>query len=194
MSGKPSTLEAHLLKDKPNVLLFVHYSCSFSCSTLLRQSRRVLSESGLKIGEDLGVVTVGFGPQDTWQLARQRALKAYERFPDREKIEDRWVFAVSNDKTLFEKYELSRHIPKLVMLGNGGQVTTVFTHDTLSTASFLQAFRDANESKVSYYSINGDECPEDSLKPSIGLLAMRAGVVASLVIFFGIVCFHIRRS
>lgn len=194
MSGKPSTLEAHILRDKPNALLFVHYSCSFSCNTLLRQSRRVLSESGLKIGEDLGVVTVGFGPQDTWHLGRQRALKAYERFPDRDSIENRWIFAVSNDKTLFERYKLSHHTPKLVILGRGGEITSVFTHETLSTESFLQAFKDANDSKVSYYSLIGDVCPEDSLKPSIGLLAMRVGVVASLVMFFGIVYFHIRRS
>lgn len=194
MSGRPSTLEAHLLRGKPNALLFVHYSCSFSCNTLLRQSRRVLSESGLKIGYDLGVVTVGFGPQDTWHLGRQRALKAYERFPDRDAIQDRWVFAVSSDKTLFERYGLSQHTPKLVMLGKGGEVSSVFTHETLSTESFLRAFKDANDSKVSYYSLIGDVCPEDSLKPSIGLLAMRVGVVASLVMFFGIVYFHIRRS
>lgn len=194
MSGKESTLEAHLLKDRPNALLFTQFSCSFSCNALVRQFRKVLSESGLKLGEDLNVLTIGFGDQDTWQLGRQRALKVYERFPDRDKIENRWIFAISKDNTLFEKFELYKHTPKVVILTKDGSISQVFTHDTLSTESFIQSIKDASESKVSYYTLSGDVCPEDSLKPSTGLLAMRVGVVASLVMFFGLVFFLVRRS
>jgi len=194
MSGKESTLEAHLLKDRPNALLFTQFSCAFSCNTLVRQFRKVLSESGLRLGEDLNVVTIGFGAQDTWQLGRQRALKVYERFPDRNNIENRWVFATSRDNTLFEKFELRKHTPKLVLLTKENVISKVFTHNTLSTESFISSFKDASDSKVSYYTLSGEECPEDLLKPSTGLLAMRVGVVASLMMFFGLVFFLVRRS
>ena len=194
MSGKESTLESHLLKDKPNVLLFIQFGCSFSCNAIVRQFRKVLSESGLTLGEDLNVITIGFGAQDTWQLGRQRALKVYERFPDRENIENRWVFAVSGDNTLFEKFELSKHTPKLVLLTKEKIISKVFTHQTLSTESFIRSIKDASDSKVSYYTLSGEECPESLLKPSTGLLAMRVGVVASLMMFFGLVFFLVRRS
>ena len=86
-TGEQAIIEDTLLKDSPNVIMLYEFSCDNNCSALYKLFRKVLSQSKLNVGVDIKVLSLGLGAKDDWQLSRQRALKAFERFPQKAEIE-----------------------------------------------------------------------------------------------------------
>lgn len=204
-SGEEVILEDKLDIGLPTVITLSEFSCENTCSALLRQFRKVLVQSGFQPGKDINVISLGVGPLDTWQLARQRALKAYERFPQRNDIEKMWVFAVLDERanpllSSFGGGVLARtrvDIPRVIVLSPHRVVTSILTSDDLSTENFTKAVTDSRSEHPYFWTPKDKErCLGTDSKiqeDSVGIRIMRLGIIASLLLFFGVVLLLVRK-
>lgn len=207
-NGSTVNLSELLLSNKPNVILAAEVACSNQCGAILKLFRKVLTESKLIPGTDLNIITLGFGLNDTWQLARQRALKTYERFPLRDNIEGFWSFGVSEPEQINPLFKaiggdlyvgMVPHTPLVAVLTPDNIVSSIFTTSNLSTEGFKKSIEDARNRVINAWQLpSKHECVGSEAIPgpqaARGLLAMRLGLVASLLLFFGVVFILIRRS
>lgn len=206
--GSTANLSELLLSNKPNIIVATEFACSNQCGAILKLFRKVLTESKLIPGNDLNIVTIGFGSADTWHLARQRALKTYERFPLRENIEGYWSFGVGSPDQINPLFKalggdlhvgMVPHTPLVAVLTPDNIVSSIFTTSTLSTEGFKKSIEDARNRVINAWQLpTKHECVGSEAIPgpqaARGLLAMRLGLVASLLLFFGVVFILIRRS
>lgn len=205
--GTTSALSSLLLPNKPNIIVATEFGCSNQCGALLKLFRKVLTESKFAPGEDFNIVTLGFGSKDTWQLARQRALKSYERYPLRDNIERYWSFGVG-DKASIDPLFMALggdlfvgqvpHTPRVVVLTPENIPSSTFTTSNLSTEGFKKSIEDARNRVITAWQIpSKHECVGSEAIPgpqaARGLLAMRLGIVASLLLFFGVIFILVRR-
>ena len=70
--GRPTTLGASL-QGRPTVLLFEDYRCTTLCGPALAIAAHALHDSGLDLGSEVSLVTVGLNPRET--PADARALR-----------------------------------------------------------------------------------------------------------------------
>ena len=208
IDGSEAPLSELLLPNSPNIVVAVEFACPNQCKALLRLFRKVLSESKLAPGKDFNIITVGFGSKDTWELARQRALQAYERYSLKEHIEKLWVFGVGKDisiNALFNslggnlRVGQVPHVPRVSIVTPDNRVSSIFTTSDLSTEGFMKSVEDARKGVISAWQPPTQaECVGSEATPGPlaerGLLAMRGGVVASLLLFFGVIYFLVRRN
>ena len=82
-----------LADDKPTVLNLVYYSCPRLCNYGTDGLLQVVNETdSLELGRDYKILTVSFDPEDTTQMASEKAIKYRSRTKNVEGSPQDWVF------------------------------------------------------------------------------------------------------
>ena len=92
-----------LANDKPTVLNLVYYSCPRLCNYGTDGLLQVVNETdSLDLGKDYKILTASFDPEDTTQMASEKAIKYRSRTKNVKGSQENWAF-LTGDAVNIEK-------------------------------------------------------------------------------------------
>lgn len=100
-NSNPVLLKDLLSADTPTVLNLVYYSCPKLCNFATDGLLKVINETdSLDMGKDYKVLTVSFDPEDTTELASEKALKYRSSVKSGEQTADSWPFFTADQQNI----------------------------------------------------------------------------------------------
>jgi len=132
-NGNRVTLGELMNDEKPTVFAPVYYTCPNLCTLILDGSRDLINELDLQLGVDYRVINVSFSPENTPELARQKAENYIETLDDKRPA-DHWYFLTGEEPQIvafmdaigfrYKKIEdLYSHTSVLVLASPKGKIT-----------------------------------------------------------------------
>jgi len=85
--------------DKPTALIFVYYRCPGICSPLMDGLADVIQKSDMELAKDYQVLTIGFDPRETIDLAIKKK-KNYQGLITNKNTKEGWRFFTSDSANI----------------------------------------------------------------------------------------------
>lgn len=99
--GKPVKLGDFFEEDKPVILTLVYYSCPRICSFILNGLQDTINDlSSLSLGKDFKIVSVSFNPNDSPELAKEKASNYYKGVENGHFPKGNWRFLTGNEENI----------------------------------------------------------------------------------------------
>ena len=99
--GKPVKLGDFFEEDKPVILTLVYYSCPRVCSFILNGIQDAINGlSSLSLGKDFKIVSVSFNPDDSYNLAKEKARNYYKGLENGHFPKGNWRFLTGNEENI----------------------------------------------------------------------------------------------
>jgi protein SCO1/2 len=97
--GREVTLRELMIPGRPAIITPVYYKCSRVCHYTLNGVTKLLKPLGLKLGQDLSIITFTINPEETLELAAKESLKYYDQVETRSEAEKGWHFLVGSEES-----------------------------------------------------------------------------------------------
>lgn len=95
--GQKVSLEQYFQDDIPVIIAPVYYSCPNLCTLVLNGVTGLIEEVDLKLGEEYKVLAVSFDPENTPELAREKAVNYRKLLTKSEHAETGWIFLTGKE-------------------------------------------------------------------------------------------------
>lgn len=96
--GEVVTLKQYFSKGQPVVIVPVYYGCPMLCSQVLNGVTEMLNGLSLKIGEDFQLLHYSIDPEETFELANEKAKSYYGSLKNPKNVTKGWHFFVGEAK------------------------------------------------------------------------------------------------
>lgn len=98
-TGAPLTSRELFVGDVPTILTFNYSDCPMLCSMQLNGLVDSMADTGLVLGEDFRVVTVGLDPDETTERAAETRARYYDEL-DLDPARPGWSFVLGDEPTI----------------------------------------------------------------------------------------------
>ncbi len=201
-NGRKVTLDELLDDEKPTIFAPVYYTCPSLCTLILDGSRDLINELDLELGNDYRVVNVSFNPDNTPELARDKAAGYIATLNDPEPA-DHWYFLTGDEDAItrfmsgigfrYKKIEdLYSHASVVVLASPEGKITRYVYGVDYDPKTVRMALVEAADGKVGttldrilIYCFKYDPLAGKYVPYAWGI--MRIGAGASAIVLLGLV-------
>jgi protein SCO1/2 len=158
--GKPVTLGDFFEEDKPVILTLVYYSCPRVCSFILNGIQDAINGlSSLSLGKDFKIVSVSFNPDDSYNLAKEKARNYYKGLENGHFPKGNWRFLTGNEENISKltqavgfKYkkdgEEYAHPSTIIILTPKGQISRYLYGVQFEPRDFKLALLEASNGEI----------------------------------------------
>jgi protein SCO1/2 len=158
--GKPVTLGDFFEEDKPVILTLVYYSCPRVCSFILNCIQDAINGlSSLSLGKDFKIVSVSFNPDDSYNLAKEKARNYYKGLENGHFPKGNWRFLTGNEENISKltqavgfKYkkdgEEYAHPSTIIILTPKGQISRYLYGVQFEPRDFKLALLEASNGEI----------------------------------------------
>ncbi|MDJ0835098.1 MAG: SCO family protein [Acidobacteriota bacterium] len=157
-NGKQVRLAELLEDEKPTIFAPVYYTCPSLCTLILDGQRDLINELELQLGVDYRVVNISFNPENTPELARDKANNYIATLRD-PRPADHWYFLTGKAGHIqrfmnavgfrYKKIdELYSHASVLVLTSPKGKITRYIYGVQFDPKTVRMALIEASDGKV----------------------------------------------
>jgi protein SCO1/2 len=157
--GRPIVLKE--LFDRPVILTFVYFRCPGICTPLLQELSKNVNNCDLTPGQDYRMVTVGFDPTETAELAKAKQANMIATVDKKEMSTKDWRFLTGDAETVKrltdavgfyyvkDKNEVDYvHAASVIFLSAEGKIVRYLNTMTFNPADVKMAVLDASEGRA----------------------------------------------
>ncbi len=158
-TGKTVALRDLIKGDMPVVIAPVYYSCPNLCTLVLNGVRDLINETSLKLGEQYRVINISIDPENTPELAAEKAANYYETLNDPESGKAEWHYLTGTEENIVRvmdqigfRYKKANdqysHASVIVLASPKGLITRYIYGVQYNARDFRLAMVEASAGKV----------------------------------------------
>ena len=138
-SGKTRTLRELAIPGKPFIIVPVYFGCPRLCTLTFEGLTKLLNQLKLRLGQDFSLIVFSINPEETPEMASEKAKKVYEKLkiPDVTLSDANFAFLVGKQESIQPltnqlgfKYEKDgmdfAHSPGMMLVTPEGKISRYF--------------------------------------------------------------------